>query len=124
MRKSFVALVAGGIGLLLAACGGNTTVTAKVLDCRMTKPTEEVQRKDGWNPPAGYDCNNSVCLKPGEYELTYIVNNAETAQRIVTIDGTGPIEVPPGDSVSTGPRTLGFECPAPGDFLDVELLSE
>ncbi len=117
-------VVAGGLAAFLAGCGGNTTVTAKVLDCRMTKPTVEIERKDGWNPPADLDCNNARCLKPGEYQLTYIVNNSEAAQRIVKIEGTGPITVPPGDTVTEGPTRVGFECPATGDSLDVELLSQ
>jgi hypothetical protein len=91
----------------------------------MTKATKEIQRKDGWNPPPDLICDSTTCRRPGEYQLTLIVNNSEPAPRIVALNGAPPIQVQPGDSIFPGPTVVGLECPSSSNYpvIDVEILS-
>lgn len=130
MKTTGLAIAGAAMALCVSGCAGNSSVTAKLLDCdeiQAPKLVEvELRQNPGWNPPDYYVCDPTTCrhTTPGQFSTSVVVNNSETAPRMVQLSVEQQldpsqqlvIQVPPGDSVHPGPTIQGMGCPAPDDF--------
>ena len=105
-------------------------LTAKVVNCEVTKEALFVERTPNWNPPAMWVCNSAECWTRSNLRFSVLVTSSQDVPRLATLNGDPTVvEIPPGDSLHTWSVdgwSEGPNCPSPESYptATVSLLAD